>query len=627
MPQNTKLFEIPIFAGVDLTTDPDKVSPAFATVATNFVPYRTYGQAVASKGRTSGIIVGSFSSALTNFSLFLSSSGLAAIGFTSTGVLQVVILGSSPSSVSLPSGVTLTAGLKIRTETYGGYLFITDGADQPLKISQSSTGTATRWGINPSTVAPTAASGGAGVLNGVYYYCYTYYNSVSRQESSHSLISGALTLSNNSATVTPTASTDPQVTNINIYRLGGTLSTWIQVGQATNVSSAFTDNTADSAVTGQNLVLHRDPPANFVDVCVHKERVWGLGYNQAYAYSYTNQNTYTSIPAQPSDLWYSRYGEPWSFDCVNNVLPMGRNSYGDIGVGMASLGSVLVVHKRYSTWLVFGDSEQDFRQIPALTNIGAYSRETIAAGYGVDFWLSPDGNIWQFDGANAPINISEGSPEKGGIQAALNAANGNFASWQFAIFERVLYVNTGSTTYGYYIKSGTWFVLGWGTNWMTSIPQYPYIAGISPSGNSLDGWFVNEGDSYATSSSPYTQTWQTGITDGGKETARATYRFCIIKMPPGDPNNTLKVTFIIDGNSIGIPVTLNPRTASSANQGVGGLYYRLSLPSNCAGYSCSVQLTATQASTTPMRITSLSLYGSNDSDFAPQNSGILGGGS
>lgn len=616
-----ELFKVGPFGGIDLTTDPDKINPTLAMDTANIAPYRTYGQAVAAKGRSSGAL--NAGSAITNFFPFQSSTSLAFLG--AGGGLATGPLGGSITSVTMPTGASYTPGKKIRCDVYGGQIYVTDGGDQPIKISQSAITVATNWGINPPTGAITVAVGAGTNLTGQYYWCYTYLNSTTQQESSHSPISQLLVLAAQAGSIPVVASTDTQVTNINLYRLGGTNSTWTLAQTAANTTATLNDNVADTALIGNTLTLHQDPPANFRTVCMHKDRAWGFGYDQAYPFTFTAANQYTSTPAQPSDLWFSNYATPGAFDCVNSVLPIGRNSFGDTAVGLCSNGSLLFVFKNYTTWLIFGDSEQDFRPVPALT-IGAVSQELICSAYGLAFWVSPDGNIWMWDGQTAPVNISEGDPEHGGIQAAMNAQNGSFVGWSMAAFNRVVYVSTGinGPTYGFYLKTQTWHKHNYGTKWLASIPQFPWIGGISPAGTTLDNWFGQEGDAYL---NPYNPYWVSGVLHMGRSSARKSLRHVILKIPPGDSvNNSLKVTFTIDGTVFPSLPVLVPRTlVGSSGQGVGGWYYRLSLGKGYVGYSITIRLDFTSGPI-PMAVSELSVFGDYTDDFQPQNVALTGGG-
>lgn len=617
------LFKVGPFGGIDLTTDPDKVNPTLATDSANLVPYRKYGQAVTAKGRASGASVGGATN-ITNFVPLTTVQKLSYLCAMANGGLSLVApFGAGLTPLTFPSGITWTPGLKLRSDFYGNFAYLTDGVDQPLKMARD-TGTLTKWGIDPPLTAPTVAVGTGTLLTGQYYWCYTYLNSVTNQESSHSPISQQLTLNAQAGAIPVLASTDAQVTNINLYRLGGTSSTWTLAQTAANANATLNDNVADTALIGQTLTLHQDPPARFRAVCMHKDRAWGFGYDTPYPFTFTAANVYTTTPAQPADLWFSNYAIPGAFDCVNSVLPIGRNNYGDTAVGMCSNGSLLFVFKNYSAWLIFGDSEQDFRPVPAL-GVGAYSQELICSAYGLAFWVSPDGNLWMWDGQTAPLNISEGDPEHGGIQDALNQQNGNFAGWSMAAYNRVLYISTGANgpTYGFYLKTQTWHKHNYGTSWLASIPQYPWIGGISPSGMNLDTWFGQEGDAYM---SPYASYWVTGVLDFGRLSSRKQLRYCLLKIPPGDPiNNSVKVTFTIDGTVMPSLPVLTPRQLVSGNQGAGGWYYRLSLPKGYVGYSFTVRIDIISANI-PMAISELSVHGDYTDDFQPQNTELVGGG-
>lgn len=109
-----------------------------------------------------------------------------------------------------------------------------------------------------------SAVGGPNVGPGSPYdYRYTYFNSVTGDESNPSVVM-AFTVSpaNQPVILTIVPSSDPQVTNINIYRRGGTLNVgWTFVAQIPGNSTSFIDQSSDAQIASGNLLsLTNDVP-------------------------------------------------------------------------------------------------------------------------------------------------------------------------------------------------------------------------------------------------------------------------------------------------------------------------------------------------------------------------------
>lgn len=94
-------------------------------------------------------------------------------------------------------------------------------------------------GITPPNDSATTTAGA-----GAYYYRYVYRSSATGVVSNPSplMLAGVAT----GGVVTATASTDPQVDYIDIYRFGGALLDYFFIGTTTNASPTFTDNVSDA---------------------------------------------------------------------------------------------------------------------------------------------------------------------------------------------------------------------------------------------------------------------------------------------------------------------------------------------------------------------------------------------
>lgn len=110
--------------------------------------------------------------------------------------------------------------------------------------------------------SPTGLNVGAGQP---YDYRYTYFNVNTGDESNPSVPMVSISFvspNNQSAVLTLTPSTDPQVTHINVYRRGGTLNTgWTFVAQVPANSTSYVDGAPDSQIaSNQPLAIDNDVP-------------------------------------------------------------------------------------------------------------------------------------------------------------------------------------------------------------------------------------------------------------------------------------------------------------------------------------------------------------------------------
>lgn len=152
----------------------------------------------------------------------------------------------------------------LRCVQYHDLLFMVDGSKANQKYNGT---TVTQMGITAPSVAPTVADKGSGEgPDGTYYYYYTYYNSSTGHESAPSPVSAAVTVSDNTITVSVIAdSDDDQVDYKRIYRTGGTLSPISYVGQVANSTTTYDDSDTDITVA-LNAIMNctdNDAPPTF----------------------------------------------------------------------------------------------------------------------------------------------------------------------------------------------------------------------------------------------------------------------------------------------------------------------------------------------------------------------------
>jgi hypothetical protein len=151
-----------------------------------------------------------------------------------------------------------------------------------------SDGTDYKWGITKPAAAVSFATSGAGNLDSsvaggtVYDWRQTWYSTATGAESNPSPTASGIAAVNQKVDIAVTASADPQVDQIRLYRRGGTLPNWILSVTGPNANGVITDNNADSTIAlNEILSLDRDVPFTTTDSSGNvvleapASRVWG----------------------------------------------------------------------------------------------------------------------------------------------------------------------------------------------------------------------------------------------------------------------------------------------------------------------------------------------------------------
>lgn len=143
---------------------------------------------------------------------------------------------------------------------YQGVMYWT----QPGEAQQYNGTVTTKLGITAPANQPIVATSGTGRQDGVYQYMYSYYNDLTGIESSVSPLSVEISLTGVGASVSYLASTDPQVTHIRIYRIGGTWTDFLLLATVANVNGTYIDAVADEDLQGAlvGTSLNNPPPTD-----------------------------------------------------------------------------------------------------------------------------------------------------------------------------------------------------------------------------------------------------------------------------------------------------------------------------------------------------------------------------
>jgi len=205
-------------------------------------------------------------------------------------------------------------------------------------------------------------------LLGVYQYQMTYYNSADGTESGPSLFSAEIDLDKRSQ-VTLTnlpVSTDPQVDERRLYRVGGNLTTSTLVTELDNIVTVYVDDTADTDLTGQLLSssIAFNPPI-------------GLAFlTTAYAMLFG---------AEGSKLRFTPIGDP-------NSWPELHFLEFDLDItGIAAVSNGILVFTKYETNLVTGTGPNALSKQRLSADQGCLAFESIQVMGGAALWVSTDG--------------------------------------------------------------------------------------------------------------------------------------------------------------------------------------------------------------------------------------------
>jgi hypothetical protein len=575
------LLEIGPFGGLDPTTEPFYVAPSNFIDGQNFLPNNGYGGFVTAKGRTPflaevlpGQCTGMFVCGRNN----LPDIYFFAVTVGGQGHIYWAVAGGTAVPLSLPE--TLTPNQQSSFACSLQWVFFTNGTDTPLKIDLN-TLVVTFWGIVAPTSAPSLVTSGPSLMVGNYTYAITFGNAT--QESSQGTISDTITVNDQGIELIgiPT-STDPQVTQRNIYRIGGSLGQWLLITTLhDNTTTTYIDTTADADVIGQQLTVFRDPPLPFKYITNHMERIWGFG-----------------TPSDASVVYWSNLNEPWGFNDLTGYLPVGENSYNDAAMGLTSIGGQLVLMKSKTTYGVFGNSDSNFIT-NKLFDIGCKSSRSICNAYGIALWLSGQG-IYMYDGSS-PKNISDGGYQVSNIKAILDGlTEEDMAQATSFVYQRMFCISfpTVNKTYVYDTRSQGWYPIGWALDQvafnMESL-NYPVVGTNLQVLYEIDNWFSAGGDL----GGPIISFITSKISDSGDLTSTKVYRHVEIEAPNVDATMFVQTT--------ANPGALNYFDMQSIDLSLAGPRHQLSLPMTIVG--SQVQLNIRVQSSSVVHVQKFGVYG------------------
>ncbi len=205
-------------------------------------------------------------------------------------------------------------------------------------------------------------------FNGTYQYVYTYYNSTDGTESAPNPVSDELEINSGSIQITlPETSTDSQVTNKRLYRVGGNITQFTLVEQLGSAITSYIDNLGDTELDGR--LLESD---NFY------EAPTGLQFlSESYAMLFG---------AIGSSLRFTPIGKP------NAWPPEFELQFEADITGLGAVANGILVFTRTKTFIVTGTGPNSLAQQSLRGDQGCIAFESISeAAEGTLIWASEDG--------------------------------------------------------------------------------------------------------------------------------------------------------------------------------------------------------------------------------------------
>jgi hypothetical protein len=250
--------------------------------------------------------------------------------------------------------------------------------------------TLSNWGILAPAQAPVITLNAGSTWN-VYTglaYCYTYFNSVTQHESSPSPT--ALTIGpwqRASVSIVLPASTDPQVTNIRVYRTpdGGSqdpaLMQEISNSPFPNSNATRIDTTPDTSLSIRVApeFLRNDPPPASKGFVFYGGRIWGFVNNTTYYSGF--EEIANGVPE-----------ESWPSGLDGNFYPFDKEVQAH-----APLTDGIAVFTAPRIYKIEGDSLDTFRRYTLLEKRGTRSRTAVTSLGGSVAWLDTSNTVWISD--------------------------------------------------------------------------------------------------------------------------------------------------------------------------------------------------------------------------------------
>lgn len=287
---------------------------------------------------------------------------------------------------------------------------------------------------------PISVSGAAGTMTATagYQYVYCYGNSITGHISSPTPVSANTGVFTNKAnvSVTLTASTDPQVNQIRVFRTtdgGGGTYYELPTSPYPNTSGAITDSAPDTFLNVLSIAPNptfNDPPPPFQNMVYFSGRIWGFIGNKVWFSGLEEINQGVPEESFPSGI----AGNFWAFDQPTKALAIAG------GVD----NQILTVFCGGRLYGITGNTLDTFRRFNISQRRGCRNFTAVSMLGGMVGWLDSSNQIWATDGNNMQELTKDIRPDLAGINPALCSMTFHISGrYHWAVFS----IN-GSNGYG-----------------------------------------------------------------------------------------------------------------------------------------------------------------------------------
>jgi hypothetical protein len=238
----------------------------------------------------------------------------------------------------------------------------------------------------------TAGTGAAGGLSGTYTWKQTFV-AVNGEESDASNDSNSVVLANQQGTLTALGTGDNRTVARNIYRKGGTLTSYYLVGTIQdNLSTTYSDNQTDLAALSQGTILAGDVPGDFPNTRFNGGPGNGFGRFPEYHYD----RLFWVNPNKPNQIFWSKPLNDFAYPTVNFIdvgdsKPISR---------IVSIFGELIIIKTDGIWRLTGTDESSFDLTKTPSAVGTDMSFTVVANPDKIIFTNRYG-LWVFNGYTA----------------------------------------------------------------------------------------------------------------------------------------------------------------------------------------------------------------------------------
>jgi len=289
------------------------------------------------------------------------------------------------TSISLPSGVSITSGALCRPALFGTngdpYIVVVNGLSSDIYIDKS--GIARTLQLQPPAGAPAVTTGAGTDLTGVYKVAVTFKikdgsGKLVAESALSPLSTGSVSLSNVSLAVNSIpVSNSTDVNARGLYRTlsgGNVLYPWFDIDDNTTTSEDRGGSDANISLLPTTATTIGLPPLLSL-IMAWKDRLWGV------------PRLNPDFPQWTESLQF------YAWNATNQIVapPQNTDPYGVLA--FIPRRDQLGIARRNRLYQITGDSNDTFARTEVSPNIGCLSQESVVVVRDVAYWLGERGVV------------------------------------------------------------------------------------------------------------------------------------------------------------------------------------------------------------------------------------------